>query len=382
MKSRIPKTQLKDNTAWYCFLSTFLLLSISTVTNSQCIPSTTRNATSAVNDAGVGAVAYSSPSSISSSNNVRAEADALAVLFAGSTQYLKATGFGFTVPSYASICGIVVEIEKRDGGFLSVGTGIRDSEVRLVKANVVSGTNLATSNNWPSGEAFYTYGSDNNLWGNTLTPDDVNASNFGVAISAQFNGIAALLPSAQIDNIRMTIHYNPVLPTHIISFSTRLRSNKVLLEWNTADEEDGEIITVQRTPAGQTQWIDIARFDMHTSNTTKTYSYSDVLAEKGNYSYRLRITNNNSVHIYSETKHVSYDGNAVLTAYPNPASGFISIDNIKDPGSLFIRNFSMQLYKLPLLVTGNNSVRIDTRSLPAGLYFASFGTQQVKFVKQ
>ncbi len=371
------------NRACFCrFLFIPALLLISFLSKGQCIASAVRNASAAVNDATVGTIAFTSPGNISSSDNSRAEADALAVLFSGSTQYLKATGFGFSIPSYSSICGVVVEIERRDGGFLSLGTGLRDNEVKLVKANTVTGNNLGTSTNWGTSEVYATYGSSSNLWGTTLTPAEVNASNFGVVISARYNGLATLIPSAQVDNIRMTVYYNPVLPTHLIAFTSVLKKGIVHLEWKTADEEDDEFITLQRSVTGESTWTDIASFEMHSGNSGKIYSYEDVPAKKGNYSYRLRITNVNSQTIYSETKNVRFTGDGFLSVYPNPASDFIIIDNAGPENTITITNLYMQSLKLPVQHSGNGTSRVDIRQLPRGIYFASLGVQKIKFLRE
>jgi hypothetical protein len=378
----IPQKWISNCIHWFLTLLLFFTFRFSS--KSQCIASNVHNPGTIVNDNSTGSLAFSAGTlnNAMTSNDSWATATATIGLLTGTTNYLKATGFGFNIPALATICGVEVEIEKSATG-ISVLAWITDHRVRLVKGGTVTGNNLADEvTTWTGTDVNGNYGGETELWGTTLTPAEVNSSGFGVAISSSFSGVLGVFPSTRIDNIRMTVHYIPALPTHIISFSSRLKNNNVHLEWKTADEEDGEIITVQRKITGQAQWEDIARFDMHTGNTTKTYSYTDALSEKGNYAYRLRITNNNSVHIYSATKYVSYEGNTVLNAYPNPAGDYICIDNVKDPVSLSIRNLSMQAYKLPVVVTGNKSVKVDTRSLPAGLYFVSCGTQQIKFIKQ
>lgn len=383
MKPVTPKIPFWNYYYIRCYSVFLFLFLISLSSRGQCIPTTTRSPGTVVNDASIGSLDFNNENNAKVSDASRATATATLALLSGSTNYLKATGFGFTVPSYGIICGIEVEIQKSATG-ISVLAWIHDNQVRLVKGGSYTSANLAKGGDWTGPtDNYYTYGSSTEFWGaTTLTPADVNASDFGVAISSSFTGVLGVFPSTRINHIRMTVYYNPILPTHIISFSSRLRNNNVLLDWKTADEEDGEIITVQRTLVGQSQWTDIARFDMHTGNMGKSYSYTDPLIEKGNYSYRLQITNNNGAHIYSATKLVSYAGNAVLSVYPNPAGDFISIDNIKDPQGLLIRNLSMQSFKLPVQLIGNNSVRIDTHSLPEGLYFVNSGTQQVKFIKQ
>lgn len=68
---------------------------------------------------------------------------------------------------------------------------VRDVNVKLVKGGTVSGDNKAdTGTDWPSSDTDKTYGGAADLWGVTLTESDVEASDFGVVINAQFVEIA------------------------------------------------------------------------------------------------------------------------------------------------------------------------------------------------
>lgn len=364
------------------FILATIFCFISLQAPAQCTASPTRSPGTAVNDNSIGTVDFLNPSRVFTVNDSRAEADALAVLFSGTTHYLKATNFGFTIDPLASICGITVEIKKRDGGFLSIGTGIRDQEVRLVVNNVITGNNLATSTNWPaSPDAFYTYGGASDLWGTTLTPALVNSSNFGVVIAAKFNGIASVLPSAQIDNIRITVNYNLALPTHIVSFNAALKKNTAIIEWQTADEEIGESITLQRATAGSENWEDIRTYDAGIGGAGKKYVYHDPLAQKGNYSYRLRITNNNAIQTYSAIKHINYQMGISLSGYPNPSTDFLTLVSDNAIQNITVSNLHTEKIKLPVVMTGSSQARLDIRRLPKGIYFANVDGQALKFIK-
>lgn len=380
------KTTIHPFRPCYFAFCAFILATIFSLTSlqahTQCSSTTARNPGTAVNDNTIGALDFVNPTRVFTSNDSRAEGDALAVLFAGTTHYLKATNFGFSIDPLASICGITVEIEKRDGGFLSIGTGIRDHEVKLVVNNVITGNNLATSNNWPaSPESFYSYGGSADLWGTTLTPALVNASNFGVVIAAKFNGIASVLPSAQIDNIRITVHYTVALPTHIVSFNALLKKNTAIIEWQTADEEIGESITLQKAKAGSDNWEDIRTYEAGYGGAGKKYIYHDPLTQKGTYAYRLRITNNNDIQTYSATRNVNYQNNVLLSGYPNPATDFITVVAGNKIQAVTISNLYTQKIRLPVIMNGDNQAKLDIRQLPKGIYFANVDGQALKFIK-
>lgn len=59
-------------------------------------------------DSTVGTVTWVNPDNAKASDDVRA-----IMYYGGSSHYLKATNFGFSIPAGATINGIVVEIEKR-----------------------------------------------------------------------------------------------------------------------------------------------------------------------------------------------------------------------------------------------------------------------------
>jgi hypothetical protein len=385
-----PSTYVKRT--WRYLLPYVLLLIyfiiLSSLSRAQCISSGVRSATVIVDDNSVGGITFDDPTFAMTSDAARARADALLSLLSGSSHYLRATNFGFSIPSYASICGITVEVQKRASGLLGLGEWIQDNSVRIIKGGVIqtAADYAKTGVNWTGTDTYHTYGGANDKWGLTApgawTPADINSSNFGVAISARFNALAIVLPSAQVNHLRITVSYDATLPTHLLSFSSSLKNNLAHLEWQTADEEEGESLALQRSVVGRSEWTDIANFAMHTGNSGKKYSYNDLLAEKGNYSYRIRITNNYGQHIYSAIKNIKYTGTAQLSVFPNPATDFIVIENTEQAAAIVIRNLYMQQVSLPVQATGNGAARVDIRQLPKGMYFASLDGQAIRFLKQ
>lgn len=147
-------------------------------------------------DAGVGTVAWSNPSNAVSSD------DSYATATSSGTQtshYLKATNFGFSIPTGATISGIFVEIERK-----SPDVAV-DSTLKLSKAGTISGDNKASGTNWVATEAYFTYGSSVSLWGLTWTAADINDTGFGVALSVLGNNAVA-----SVDHIRITVFYDVV----------------------------------------------------------------------------------------------------------------------------------------------------------------------------
>ena len=80
---------------------------------------------------------------------------------------------------------------------------VEDNSVKLVKAGSVAGDDKASAEQWPPADAVKVDGGATDLWGTTLTPEDVNDADFGVAISADVAG-----GQARIDAVRVQVNYS------------------------------------------------------------------------------------------------------------------------------------------------------------------------------
>lgn len=124
------------------------------------------------------------------------------MLFQGvDSHYLKATNFGFSIPSGATINGIVAEIEKKT----DAGSDTTDKRVRIIKGGTIGSTDKSSGTAWETSDATSTYGSSSDLWGETWSHSDINGSTFGVAIAAGTS--MAMMRTASVDNIQITVHY-------------------------------------------------------------------------------------------------------------------------------------------------------------------------------
>lgn len=105
------------------------------------------------------------------------------------TQRLFLQDFDFNIPSDAVIKGILAEFWTSSLLINSaLNPATRNSELYLLKNGVVSGTNkaLGTSDDVDAGGTnvgtIWQAGGDSDLWGNTLTPEDVNDPDFGISM--------------------------------------------------------------------------------------------------------------------------------------------------------------------------------------------------------
>lgn len=156
---------------------------------------------------GVGAVAWTNPSNTKASDDSWATVTPKAPATSSSSHYLKATGFGFALEGDAIPLGIIVTVERSDGG-ASVFKA-RDNRVHIVKGGVIQeAENKAIPSTgiggpfWPATDTAQEYGGGSDLWGQSWDAADINAPGFGVALSAWSGEV-----SARVDHIQITVYY-------------------------------------------------------------------------------------------------------------------------------------------------------------------------------
>lgn len=152
-----------------------------------------------VSDDLVGTVAWSNPSyAIDDDTNY---AKVVGLVYEGKTTYLKATNFGFEIPTGAVIDGVEALVHH-------TSFGICDDEVKIVLANTAIGsTNKATG--YSTGGAFESvvYGGSDDLWGESWTASDINSTNLGVVWSGLGFGLGGVGNGVSVDYIRMRVYY-------------------------------------------------------------------------------------------------------------------------------------------------------------------------------
>ncbi len=151
-----------------------------------------------VSDSAVGTAAWNIPNNAKISDNVYSTA--VGGRYGATSHYLKSTNFGFSVPTGATIDGIIVQFER----FANTADLVSDSKVRIVKADgSISTTDRKAAGYWSTTEAYYTYGSSSDKWGESWTAANINDADFGVAIST--SNVPA--GTSFIDHVRIIVYY-------------------------------------------------------------------------------------------------------------------------------------------------------------------------------
>lgn len=166
--------------------------------------SVTSNPTLCVNDTGIGTQPWTGLTNVTAQDNVYATATATNSQI---TNYLKCTGYGFSIPAGATITGITV------GPWVNATRTFTVNAMQLVKGDVIQATNLAAGTTIPNGGGSMLpaptqllFGGAANLWGNTWTVDDINSPTFGAAFAAQ-RGTFNTVQTVGVDAMPITIDY-------------------------------------------------------------------------------------------------------------------------------------------------------------------------------
>lgn len=174
-----------------------------------------RNPGTLASDATLAGTAWTAPANAGASDN----AYATAVLAAKtSSQYLKASNLGFTLPVDATVTGIKLEVERK-----ATTSKLRDLQVRAVKDGDIGTAERAdTANDWPTADTYKSYGGDGDLWGFTWTPADINATAFGFVLAA-VNQHPTAARTASVDHVRVTVYYTVPIPQTVVGAGERGR---------------------------------------------------------------------------------------------------------------------------------------------------------------
>ncbi len=149
------------------------------------------------NDASYGVNAWSSASNITADDAATADCTINADL----GQYLAATNFNHTIPAAASIVGIELIYNYNRSGTVHIW-----DRVRLIKGGTIQAHDKGGGFGGSGTNLFVTFGGPTDLWGNTWTPSDINASNFGSVLAAR-RAFTTGTGQLQVDAVWTRVYY-------------------------------------------------------------------------------------------------------------------------------------------------------------------------------
>lgn len=175
-----------------------------------------------------------------------------------------------------------------------------------------------------------------------------------------------------------------IIPVEILSFSSLVDKNNVILNWITATETNNMGFSIERTVISREErnlnWKMIGFVNGNgTTTETKLYSFSDIDLKSGNYQYRLKQIDFDGSYTYSNTIEVEIEipKNFTLSQnYPNPFNP-VTIINYSIPSVISAEgknlNVSLKVYD----VLGNEIATLVNENKSAGEYAVEFNAEKI-----
>lgn len=209
-----------------------------------------------------------------------------------------------------------------------------------------------------------------------------------VYASARLQWASASTPLQVVPSLFLYPAPGTSFPIELLSFDARPEGNQVLLNWETAWEQNSDYFVIERTPDG-VEFQDLLQVGAAGNSTEPlTYLATDQTPLRGRSYYRIRAVDFDGTTDYSELKEVFIDRD-VISIFPNPLGSHRKLVIDLDFES------AETIYVLMTDVRGNIVVRDEVRmssgrhretvsleSLAAGVYFVTISNERHQLVKK
>ncbi|HLY70670.1 MAG TPA: LamG-like jellyroll fold domain-containing protein [Puia sp.] len=181
------------------------------------------------------------------------------------------------------------------------------------------------------------------------------------------------LSNAEVSNM-FTIESAVVLPLTWVSFSGEIAQNKILLQWQTANDKDNDHFNIERSFDAQTfSTIGTLTANGHATNANVSFSFEDAGPENGINYYRIKQTDIDGTYTYSKILAFRYQNlSAVIKLLSNPVqnSELIILNAGNEAiGEMAIVDLTGRVIMHQQLNTQNGSIQVRLNNLTPGYYF-------------
>ncbi|HSY76331.1 MAG TPA: T9SS type A sorting domain-containing protein [Bacteroidia bacterium] len=289
--------------------------------------------------------------------------------------------FRFNIPNDAVIEGITVTVNKGANG-----NSITDNTIKLVYDGTICGTDHANLQEWPLNAQAFSYGGDNDQWGLSLTPANINSYSFGIAISVANSFISLDSLKANIDYVNISVNYKRPSELGLTEFTAYFDDGEVNTDWTMASQNDCAGFAVERTVDGMnTEIVGVVTKNNNTDNSN-SYSFVDKAPLFGTSYYRV-------VERKTDGTSQAFDWVAVSTnqkvsnvlLYPNPTGNELTVKfpSIGQSATLMVmdeKGSVVMNQTIPSFSNTDNTTYIqDVSSLPQGIYMVVVNNGEKNF---
>ena len=213
-----------------------------------------------------------------------------------------------------------------------------------------------------------------------VTGTFINKNKIKVRVGAQSVGLGTSNAALRYNSIWFRSFSYTVatfLPVKLTSFTANtINSNKILLNWNTAQEKNSSHFTIEKSLNGKDFADAGIVFTMGDSEIPQQYSFTDELRtdQKGMIYYRLKIVNLDGGIQYSSIKVVRLEEkpNVSILVYPNPVANDlrVTLPSTWQDKKVIIDIYTINgvLVKKFISNTASQTETINVRALNPGSY--------------
>ena len=193
------------------------------------------------------------------------------------------------------------------------------------------------------------------------------------------------------NNLFSTVHYGSVtntcsvLPVNLWAFNIMQQNGNVLLNWQTASEQNSAFFVVERSNNGK-NFKEIGRVNSKINlNKVQRYSFEDTNPFNGDNYYRLRQVDADSKITYSKIVFIDFNKRVAMKLYPNPAKDILMLQGLNANMKATISIIGLEGGILARVIASGSTFTWNIKQLQPGTYFVRVESDKnvsiLKFVK-
>jgi uncharacterized delta-60 repeat protein len=176
------------------------------------------------------------------------------------------------------------------------------------------------------------------------------------------------------------------VPIKLLFFKAVKHNKSVLLNWQTATENNNAYFAIERSNNGNSNFKEIGRVNSKgTSTQLQQYSFEDFSPLNGGNYYRLKQVDKDGHTIYTKTVLVDFSKIISIKLYPNPLKDILTIDGLTG-NKTTVSIIDINGRTLAFISTTDVTYTWNIKSLPAGTYYlrteADKKVTTKKFIKE
>jgi uncharacterized delta-60 repeat protein len=177
------------------------------------------------------------------------------------------------------------------------------------------------------------------------------------------------------------------LPITLSSFTATKKQTSVLLDWQTANEQNNTYFSIERSSKSNNNFKEVGRVNSKgNSYKPQQYSFEDSSPFNGSNYYRLKQVDADGKMTYSKVAFIDFSKADTIKLYPNPVKDVITLEGLNVSGKTNISIISLQGSVLAKTTTTNSTYTGNIKQLPAGTYYVRIeegkNVSTIKFMKQ